>query len=51
MQTLLVIACVLAALGYLGWQFYARFFKKESTCDGCAFGGAAMEAKKQVAKD
>ncbi len=43
MQTLLVIVCIATAAGYLGWQFYSRFFKKETKCDGCAFGGAAIK--------
>lgn len=38
MQTFLVIVAILAAVTYLTWQFYRRFFKKESKCDGCAMG-------------
>lgn len=45
MQVLLVILSILAALSYLVWQFYKRFFKKESGCEGCAFGG--VENKNQ----
>jgi len=38
MQLLLVILAICSASFYLVWQFYKRFFKKESNCDSCAFG-------------
>lgn len=37
MQTVLVILTIGAALAYLGWEAYKRFFKKDGSCDGCAF--------------
>ena len=38
MQVFLVLVCILAAVAYLGWQFYQRFFKASGKCDGCAVG-------------
>lgn len=37
MQTVLVIITISAALFYLGYEAYKRFFKKDSSCDGCGF--------------
>ncbi|GAB5417261.1 MAG: hypothetical protein Crog4KO_08710 [Crocinitomicaceae bacterium] len=36
-QTVLVIATISAAVFYLGREAYKRFFKKDSSCEGCAF--------------
>lgn len=47
MQVLLVIVFLVAALGYLGWQFYLRFIKKEAKCDSCAFGSSAQVSKEK----
>jgi hypothetical protein len=38
MQTMLVIALLVLALAYLGWQFYQRFFAKKESCESCAMG-------------
>jgi hypothetical protein len=38
MQTIFVIIAIGAACFFLGWQFYQRFFKKETKCDGCSMG-------------
>lgn len=38
MQALLVFIALAIATGYLGYQFYLRFIKKESKCESCAFG-------------
>lgn len=43
MQNLLVIVCILAAVAYLGWQFYQRFFNASGKCNGCAM--SKMEKK------
>jgi hypothetical protein len=37
MQAILTIATIGAALAYLGWEAYKRFFRKDSSCEGCAF--------------
>lgn len=47
MQVVLIIAFLIGALGYLGWQFYLRFIKKEGKCDSCAFGSAANATKEK----
>lgn len=38
MQTVLAILSITGACAYLGWQVYQRFYKKDSTCDGCSMG-------------
>ena len=45
MQTILVIAILLAASIYLGRLFYQRFFAEETKCDGCAVGKLADRQK------
>lgn len=42
MQIFLVITIVAIAAGYLGWQFYSRFFLKNAKCDSCAVGKKAV---------
>jgi predicted permease len=38
MQVILVILVITAAVSYIAWQFYQRFFKADGKCDGCAIG-------------
>jgi hypothetical protein len=38
MQVILVILVIAAAVSYIAWQFYQRFFKADGKCDGCAIG-------------
>lgn len=40
-QTTLVIATIGAAAFFLGYEAYKRFFKKDASCDGCAFNQEA----------
>lgn len=40
MQTALVIIAISLAFAYLAWQFFVRFFKKETKCESCAFGNS-----------
>lgn len=41
MQVVLVILVITAAISYLAWQFYQRFFKADGKCDGCAVNKAS----------
>lgn len=43
MQVFLVILAISAATIYLGWQAYKRFFKKETSCESCAFGESSKK--------
>lgn len=36
-QTVLVILTLGAAVAYLIWEAYKKFFKKDAACEGCAF--------------
>lgn len=47
MQVVLAIVLLIAALSYLGWQFYGRFIKKNAKCDSCAFGTSAHVQKEK----
>lgn len=42
MQSILVITTITLAALYLGREGYKRFFKKDSACDSCGMGSAAM---------
>lgn len=43
MQVVLVIVFVSAAVAYLAWQGYKRFFKKDGGCGGCAMNKGELE--------
>lgn len=43
MQLVLVILIVSIAITYLAYLFYSKFIKKQSTCEGCAFGKSAHQ--------
>jgi len=36
-QSILAILTIAAASFYLGREAYKRFFKKDASCEGCAF--------------
>lgn len=48
MQEILALLVLMAALSYLGWQFYARFIQKNAKCDSCAFGNSSQLEKKEI---
>ncbi|XOV66179.1 MAG: hypothetical protein ACFHU9_11130 [Fluviicola sp.] len=45
-QTILVILTLGAAVVYLGWEAWKRFFKKDASCDGCAFNPDVSAGRK-----
>lgn len=47
MQVVLSLLLLIAALSYLGWQFYSRFIQKNTQCDSCAFGNSAQGQKRK----
>lgn len=48
MQVILSLLLLIAALSYLGWQFYTRFIQKNAKCDSCAFGNSAQVQKEKT---
>ncbi len=45
-QTVLVILTLGAAASYLGWEAYKQFFKKDTSCDGCAFNPDRIDTRR-----
>lgn len=44
-QIVLVIIFIVAALGYLGYFIYRKYFRKNDQCESCSLGKEAMKEK------